>query len=153
MRSFKPFLSALALVPMLSLAAPFYTEQETDLAPGKSFSNVPLACYAGFRAVVELLPELSHQLNLKMGKELLVIDNVETPNGMNNVFEFDILKGITPAQKGHYTLAQVYNQEAKTLSLTFTTKIPGQADKLWEMLEKGMTLCADNLPDNPGIPG
>jgi hypothetical protein len=159
MRLVKQFLITLALLPMISFAntSSDFADEEALYAADRAYNNVPLLCYAGFRAVIELLPELTNQLNVKAGSTMVVIDNVSTPNGYNTVFEWDVLKSLSPKGVGHYTLHQVYTPgaDAKTgaLYLNFTTKVPGQIDNIWKIMDKVVNGCADNLPDMPTIPG
>lgn len=151
-------LALVCLLPVASFAhsAYDYAEEEAMFASDRYYDNVPLLCYAGFRAVIELLPELSNQLNMKVGAEILVIDNVVTPNGYDTVFEWDVLKAPTPKGVGHYTLAQTYTPGADassgTLYLNFTTKVPGQIDNIWKIFDGVLNGCANNLPEIPSMP-
>lgn len=158
MRLLKSILLSLVFLPLFSFAnSSLDADEDLMFAADRSFPDVPLLCYAGFRAVIEMLPELTNQLNIKAGSTIVVIDNVNTPNGYNTVFEWDVLKAVNPKSVGHYTLQQVYTAPTETtkgtLYVNFTTKVPGQIDNVWKLVDAGMAGCAANLPDKPSIPG
>lgn len=160
MRSLKSTVLSLALLPVVSFANTAVEldadAQEAMFAADRTFNNVPLLCYAGFRAVVDLLPEMGNQLNMKMGAKMIELDS-DTPNGYNTTFAITMKKFVPKPSVTYYNLQQVYtpgpDTTTGTLYLNFGNVVPAQIDKIWQMLDMGMTACAENLPDKPTIPG